>query len=224
MALGLPAAGGGNRVPILKYDARAGRLFRVDRSQNAAGQYDSEAVEITPVFQAVFDMANIELGWLSFPQNAAPSIVVAPYGQPLPARPDVNHKSGFRVNLLLGKTCGGDVREMASNAQASIAGMDALHDAYLEGVKANPGKLPVVKLAGSKAIISKGKAASSTNFEPRWEIVAWVDRPEKLSPEAIAALRTGEEKAPGAGASNGSGTQQQLPERQPEMASVADDF
>ena len=140
MALGLPASGGGDRVPILKYDARAGRLFRVDRSQNAAGQYDSETVEITPNFQAVFDMANIELGWLSFPQNAAPDIVVAPYGQPLPSRPSLNHRTGFRVHLLLGKSCGGDVREMASNAQASIAGMDVLHDAYLNGGQGQSGK------------------------------------------------------------------------------------
>lgn len=220
MALGLPSSGGGDRVPIIKYDARAGRLFRVDRSQNAAGQYDSETVEITPTFQAVFDLAAIELGWLSFPQNAAPDIVVAPYGQPLPARPSLNHRTGFRVHMLLGKSCGGDVREMASNAQASIAGMDALHDAYLGGVKANPGKLPVVKLGRTKAIVSQGKAASSTNYEPGWEIVAWVDRPEKLSAEALAALRTGGEAAK----AEGPGTQQSLPEPEPVAASVSDDF
>ena len=217
MALGLPQSGGGDRVPIVKYDARAGRIFRVDRSQNAAGQYDSETVEITPQFQAVFDMAGIELGWLSFPQNAAPDIVVAPYGQPLPPRPSAQHRTGFRVHMLLGKSCGGDVREMAANAQASIAGMDALHDAYLAGVKANPNKLPVVKLGRTKAIVSQGKAASSTNYEPGWEIVAWVDRPEKLSPAAIAALRSGGDAKPnGAGAS--------APEPEPVAASVSDDF
>jgi hypothetical protein len=216
MALGLPQSGGGDRVPIVKYDARAGRLFRVDRTQNAAGQYDSETVEITPAFQAVFDMAGIELGWLSFPQNAAPDIVVAPYGSPLPPRPSTNHRTGFRVHLLLGKACGGDVREMASNAQASIAGMDALHDAYLAGVKANSGKLPVVKLGRTKAIVSQGKAASSTNYEPGWEIVAWVDRPEKLSAAAIAALRSGGEAKP-----NGAAAEAAPP---PVAVSVADDF
>jgi hypothetical protein len=220
MALGLPSSGGGDRVPIIKFDARAGRLFRVDRSQGAGGQWDSETVEITPGFQAVFDMANIELGWLSFPQGGAPSIVVAPFGQPLPARPDLNHKAGFRVHLQLGKSVGGDVREMASNAQASIAGMDVLHDAYLTGVKANPGKLPVVKLPRTKAIVSAGKAASSTNYEPCWEIVAWVDRPEKLSPEAIAKLRSGGNAPEGSGPA----TQQPLPEPEREMASVSDDF
>jgi hypothetical protein len=217
MALGLPHSGGGDRVPIIKYDARAGRLFRVDRSQSASGTYESETVEITPVFQAVFDMENIELGWLSFPQNAAPDIVVARFGTPIPPRPSLQHKTGFRVNLLLGKTCGGDVREMAANAQASIEGMDGLHDAYLGGVKANPGKLPVVKLGGTKAILSKGKAASSTNYEPIWEIVAWVDRPEKLSEAAIAALRSG-----GDATTSGAAAAQPAPE--PVMASISDDF
>ena len=94
------------------------------------------------------------------------------------------------------------MREMASNAAASIGGMDILHDAYLAGVKANPGKLPVVKLGHTRPIVSNGKAASSTNYEPGWEIVAWVDRPADLSPEAVAAMRTGGDAAKGL---NGSG-------------------
>jgi hypothetical protein len=197
-------------------------VFRVDRSQNAAGQYDSETVEITPNFQAVVDMEAIELGWLSFPTNAAPDIVVAPYGQQLPPRPSLNHRTGFRVHMLLGKSCGGDVREMAANAQASIAGMDALHDAYLSGVKANAGKLPVVKLAGTKAIVSTGKAATSTNYEPLWQIVGWVDRPEKLSASAIAALRSGGNEA--AKGLNGSGSLPLSPPPPPVAASISDDF
>lgn len=194
MALGLPSSGGGDRVPIIKYDARAGRIFRVDRSQNAAGAYDSAQVEITPVFQAVFDLEKIELGWLNFPTNMAPDIQVAPYGQPLPARPSPAHRAGFRINILLGKAAGGDVREMAANAAASIAGMDDLHDAYLKLASANAGKLPVVRLAGTKPVTTSGKGQSSTNYQPIWEIVDWVARPEKLSAAALAALRAGTPK------------------------------
>lgn len=224
MALGLPEAGGGNRVPIVKYDARAGRLFRVDREKGMSGQFESHPVEITAAFQAVFDLERIELGWLSFPTNAAPSIVTAPYGEPLPPRPDANHRTGFRVNILLGRTCGGDVREMAANADASIKGMDALHDAYLAGVKGYPGKLPVVKLGGTTAKVTQGKAATSTNYIPVWEIVAWVDRPASLSAEAIAALRTG---GPEGAAPAPQPVQQPLPVPPPPapvMASIADDF
>lgn len=222
MALGLPTSGGGERMPILKYDARAGRLFRVDRTQNAAGQWDSHPVEITGSFQAVFDLEKIELGWLSFPTNGAPSIVVAPFGQPLPPRPDQAHRTGFRINMLLGKTCGGDVREMAANSQASINGMDELHNAFLAGVKANPGKLPVVRLAGTKPIVSQGKAAVSTNYEPVWEIAAWTDRPAKLTPEALAALKAGK---PDDGAPGGPAPAPPAPPPPPPApSSIADDF
>jgi hypothetical protein len=218
MALGLPVGGGGHRVPIIKYDARAGRISRVDRTQNGAGQWESNPVEITANFQAVMDLERIELGWLNFPANGAPEITVAPYGQPLPGKPSLQHKPGYRINMLLGKGCGGDVREMASNAQASINGMDALHTAYLAGVKSNPGKLPVVKLAGASMIVSKGKEASSTNYEPVYEIVSWVDRPAKLSAEAIEAWRTGADAPANEQAAPAE------PVKQPALASVADDF
>jgi hypothetical protein len=211
--------GGGERVPIIKYDARAGRVFRVDRTQNAAGAFDSANVEITAAFQAVFDLENIELGWLNFPTNAAPDIQTARYGQPLPARPSPQHKSGFRIYILLGKGVGGDVREMASNSQASIKGMDRLHDAYLAGVKQNPGKLPVIQLPRTEAIVSTGKAATSTNYEPLWEVVAWVDRPAKLAPEAVAALRM-----PVPEGAQGNGALPLSPPPAPVLASVSDDF
>lgn len=149
MALGLPSGGGGEqRTPVIKYDGRAGRLFRVDREQ-INGAWSTNNVEVTPVFQAVMDLERIELGWLHFPTGAAPSIAVAPFGQPMPAKPSDQHRAGFRVEMLLGKAAGGDVREMAANAQVAIKGMDELHDAYLKGVKDNAGKLPVVKLAGT---------------------------------------------------------------------------
>lgn len=220
MALGLPTGGGFSRVPILKYDARAGRLFRVDREANAAGQFESNAVEITSAFQAVIDVENIERGWLSFPTNAAPDIVTAPFNAPMPDKPSPNHRPGFRVYMLLGKACGGDVREMAANAQVSINGMDNLHNAYLAGVKANPGMLPVVKLAGTKPVTSSGKGQSSTNYEPVWEIAAWVNRPGPLAPDAIAKLKAGGS----AEASGAPAAPPPPPPPPPPPASFEDDF
>jgi len=187
MALNLPQRGSGeDRTPIVKYDARAGRLFRVDRTQ-ADGSWDTNTVEITPVFQAVMDLEHIELGWLYFPTNGAPEIEVAPYGKPLPPKPSDKHRPGFRVHMKLGKQAGGDIREMAANAQASINGMDDLHDAYLKGVKDNAGKLPVVQLDKTTPIITTGKGqdgkpVSSQNYQPVWKIVGWAARPPELAP------------------------------------------
>jgi hypothetical protein len=224
MALGLPERGGEDRTPIVKYDARAGRLFRVDRTQ-ADGSWESNTVEITPVFQAIFDMERIEVGHLYFPTNGAPDIIVVPYGQEIPPKPaGGNHKPGFRVYMLLGKQAGGDLREMASNAQSSIKGMNALHDEYLKGVKDHPGMLPVVRLEKTIAVSSSGKDASgkqvsSTNYQPCWTISKWTARPPELSGQhASGAHAETPHEPPHA-------EQQRLPDPEPmQMASVEDDF
>src|SRR4051812_47950315 len=52
---------GGDFLPIIKYDARAGRIFRVDRGIDGPNPTD-----ITDSFTAVFDFANIETGWMNF--------------------------------------------------------------------------------------------------------------------------------------------------------------
>ena len=191
MGLGLPVStGGGDRTPIIKYDARAGRIHRIDRS-NASGSWETSELEITTGFQAIFDLENIETGWLNFPAGGAPDIRTAKIGEPLPDRPSDKHRAGFRVLMKLGKSCGGDLREMASNAKVSIAAMDKLYDAYVAEVQNHPGKLPVVTLAGTEKVVSQGKdeqgkPQSSTNYQPVWEIKSWVDRPPELGGEGSA--------------------------------------
>lgn len=142
MALGLASGNGGDfdRTPIIKYDARAGRIFRIDRSQDGSGTWQTDQVEITNGFQAVMDLENIQVGWLHFPAGGAPSIQVVKFGEAMPAKPSNDHKQGFRILMKLGKSSGGDLREMASNAGVSIAGIDALHTSYTEQAAANPGR------------------------------------------------------------------------------------
>lgn len=185
MGLGLPASGGGgDRTAIIKYDARAGRIHRIDRS-NASGSWETSEVELTTIFQAVMDLENIETGWLNFPAGGAPDIRTVKIGTPLPDRPSDKHKTGFKLLMKLGKSCGGDLRELAANAKVSIAAMDKLYDDYLAGSQQNAGKLPVVTLGGTEKVVSSGKdeqgrPQSSTNYQPVWSIVAWVDRPPEL--------------------------------------------
>jgi hypothetical protein len=57
---------GGDFMLIVKYDARAGRVFRLDRVDNGSG-YESDAVDITPIFKALADFENIEVGWIKLP-------------------------------------------------------------------------------------------------------------------------------------------------------------
>jgi hypothetical protein len=210
MALNLPAGGGENRIPILKYDGKAGRVFRVDRS-NDSGSWDSVTTEIPQSqFQAIFDLEHIETGWLSFPTGGAPDIRTHGVGVPLGEKPGDKYRPGFRIYLKLGKSISApgveaDIREMAANARVSIEGMDELHDAYLKGVKDNPGKLPVVALEKVEPVASSGKdpngkPVSSTNYRPHWKIVRWVDRPAELTPAALIAMRQPTPAAAGAAA------------------------
>ena len=188
MALGLvtESNGGGDFTPVVKFDARAGRMFRVDREQDSGGQWSTNNVEITNGFTAIMDLENIEVGWCLFAAGVAPQLSLVKLGQALPARPSDQHKQGFRMLMKLGKSSGGDVREIAATSKAVLGAVDELHNAYEAGKATNPGKLPVVALMGSKAIVSTGKGQSSTNYAPIFEIQKWVDRPADLGGAATA--------------------------------------
>lgn len=194
MALGLKTeGGGGDFAEILKYDARAGRFFRVDRAQDAGGNWQTSNVEITNGFQAVFDLDNIQVGWALFAAGIAPQFSMVPLGQPLPAKPSDQHKQGFKLMLKLGKMSGGDVREFSSCAKVVINALDALHTAYEQQKADNPGKLPVVSLTGTTPVVSQGKGQSSTNYQPVFEIVKWVDRPDELPANGAVAPKAANE-------------------------------
>lgn len=181
MALGLNTeSGGGDYTSIVKYDARAGRMFRVDRAQDAGGSWSTDNVEITNSFQAIFDLDSIEVGWALLANGVAPSWSMVKLGEPLPAKPTDQHKQCFRVMLKLGKACGGDLREFASQAKVVIGAMDALHTAFVAARAQHPNALPVVALKGTTPIVSTGKGQSSTNYQPVFEVVKWTERPAEL--------------------------------------------
>ncbi len=181
MALGLSSGSGGNGdiIPHVKYDARAGRISRPDRKE-VGGQFVSESTDITQNFRAVMDLDNLEVGWFHFAAGVAPISVLVPIGHPMPPKPTADFKQGLRIMLKLDGNCGGDVREMTGASGAFVRGFDALHDAYLANKAANPGKLPVVRLASAEAVKSGSGARTSTNYEPHFEIETWVPRPVDL--------------------------------------------
>lgn len=178
MALGLnfEAAEGGEIIPIIKYDAKAGRAFRVDRADGV-----STPVDITPNFKCVMDLANIETGWIAFNSNTAPDFRVGPIGHDAGPRPTDQHKAGFRLLCKLSRELGGDVREIASTAKVAINGFDKLHNDYLAAPQSKQGKLPVVVLERTIPVTSGEGARKSTNYKPEFKIVSWVERPQDLA-------------------------------------------
>lgn len=180
MAMGFSGGGGGGSFkPVCKYNAKAGRMYRVDRTEDN-GSFSNEETEITNSFQAVFDMESIEVGFAKFVRGQAPEWKMVKLGQPWPDCPsDVGQdgkklfKKTFRLDIKLGASLGGDVREFASSAGCVIDAFNVVHTAYEEGLKSNPGKLPVVAMPSTLKQAGKG---GDNNYAPVFEIVGWVER------------------------------------------------
>lgn len=177
MAIGInyESSEGGDFLGFIKFNAKAGRITRRDRENG-----ENIDVDITRNFKAVMDVENLETGWIDFDTGGAPSMAMSRWDKPSPARPSDKHRNGVRLVLKLSKESGGDVRELASHAKSFLRGVDKLHDDYLEGVKSNPGKLPVVVMSDTIAVVTGEGAKRSTNYAPVFEIVSWVKRPDDL--------------------------------------------
>ena len=183
MGLGL-SMGDGNFTPYCKWDARAGRWF----TKGADGDID-----ITDGFTAVFDFQQIEVGWLLFAAGTAPVYVTQDISLGVPQKPaSGDFKQGFKLNIALPSSiAGGGARELSSTAKALIGVIDRLHTEYSNAPEKSEGKLPVLKMAGSTVVETKGPNGTTRNYQPNLSIVSWVDRPATLpkkgAPVAAAA-------------------------------------
>jgi hypothetical protein len=172
-AFGLEGAGGGSFRPIIKYNAKAGRIFRMDRKQDAHGQWYSDEVDITQGFEAIFDFSSLEAGYARFSQTGPDWIVAKfPFEGPAPVRPDEKDENGrhtykpaFRMTVILSD---GDEREFGSNASIVVSVMAELYTKWAPSAAEG---LPAVSLVGVKA----DKAAHG-NFRPTFEIIDTVPR------------------------------------------------
>ena len=194
----------GNFLAVAKYDARAGRVFRSDRTPDGV----TENIDITMIgdtkFSAIMDLAHVEIGWLMFARGAAPIMALVPLGEPMPTRPHEEAKQGFRIVMKLStKAADGQdqIRELAGSSKALVASISKLHDDYLIGLVAHPGKLPVVTLDETKAVESGSGANRSKNYAPIWTISGWVARPKDLvhSPRTVAPAAAPAARAPATG-------------------------
>jgi hypothetical protein len=166
----------GDFLPIIKYDARAGRVFRIDRTADGR-----EPIDITDTFAAVFDFENIETGWLNF-SGPQPDFKLVKMGETLPVRPSENHKNGIRIMLKLHPQCAGTdkpVREFSTSAKAALNGIERLYLDYQQNKPGN-GKLPIVAMQGSTPVKTGTGDRQSTNYVPKFAIVGWANRPSDL--------------------------------------------
>lgn len=172
VALGLNT-GSGDFISYCKFDARAGRWF----TKGAEGDID-----ITDGFAAVFDFAQIEVGWMMFAAGVAPVYVTQDIALGVPPKPaSGDFKQGFKMNIALpGAVAGGGARELSSTAKALIGVIDRLHTEYANAPESAEGKLPVLKMAGTTVVETKGPNGTTRNYAPNLAIANWVDRPGTL--------------------------------------------
>ena len=156
MSLGLNIGGNAaDIVPHVRYDARAGRLFRADRVLAADGRWTTEPFDISqPAPTFIMDIAAIKVGWLAFGPTG-PDHRLVPLGEALPPQPSKDHKQGFQVRIYAERLLGG-VREFASTAKVVISAMDALHSAFEAALERGQGLVPVVTMSGTVPVTMKG--------------------------------------------------------------------
>ena len=172
---------GNDFLPPLKYDARVGQMVLQDRVFVDGRWEPEQRVIATDKFRAVFDLENLQRGWIKFPKGAAPETVLVPAGVDPGDPPSDDHKEGLRIVVKMDDALGGDVRELMSTAVALWNATDDLHDKYLTGVADHPGELPVVTLTGTREM----KTQSGTSFVPIFAIADWVPRPAELPATGI---------------------------------------
>ena len=184
MAFGFPT-GGGNIVPRIKYDARSGRLFRVDRVKGADGNWASKDADITTGAAFLVARASLRKGWRNF-KTFDERLV--PLSDPLPARPDGLDSEGkpeyrpvVKMLLKLAPQIGGDVRELSISAATARDSIETLVTAWSEGDHATDDECPVVRLEGTSPL----KLRNGTAYVPSWKIAGWRPMPADLA-EAVA--------------------------------------
>ncbi|HJU20606.1 MAG TPA: hypothetical protein VJ770_29505 [Stellaceae bacterium] len=179
----------GDFADVIKYDARAGRLFRIDYDP---GTKDKEAVDITsPPPSFAIDFGSLEVGYAKY-TSQGPSYVMVPVGQPLPEQPaeaerDENAKLTFRPAFrvrLYGKRLDG-LREWSSTASCVLEALDDLYQRSQAAPEAAAGQIPVVELTRTIPITSGKGARANTVYAPVLTVVGWTDRVSAMGEQTV---------------------------------------
>lgn len=184
MALGFntESTGGGDILPIVKYDAKAGDFIKQDRVQDASGQWQKEEAELQAPFKFAMDMDSLEVGWLSF-QSGAPDFRMVKLGEPMPAKPEGDFKNAFRVRIGSGEL---GLREFSHSSKTMLRAMDELHNQYEAEKANNAGKTPVVEVSGTTPVKVMTPQGELRFKAPQWKIVSWIDKPDLFNKTATA--------------------------------------
>src|SRR5262245_60974952 len=214
-------AGSKDITPYIKYDARSGTLCRVDKEFDGQRWVSNGTFIPHDEFAAVFDMENVETGWLNFAGKFPTAVLVrcedlSAERLTMPPRPDDTHKNGMRVLIRLRNEIAGSsaVRELSSTADSFSRGLGNLLLEYLEALPRHPNMLPVVTMPQPPLPVKTGQGQKySVNFEPKFVISGWVPRGDFEWKPHAGSIPSPNKKHNGAQASS-----QQAPQQAPQAA------
>jgi len=196
MALGMQTSGG-DFLPIIKYDARAGKLFRVDRNMGGG----NDVVELPMGTAFAIDFGSLEVGYVDFTAQG-PVRHMVPFGTTIPAQPSDKNDEGkvrFRPGFYA-KVAGNSLeglREWCSNAAVLLNALDELWNTFASAAEAAHGQIPLISIIGSTPVKSGKGAQSSTNYAPIFKINGWIDRPDLFGARTVPTPRaTAQQAAP----------------------------
>jgi len=167
---------GGKFLPVVKFDAKAGDMIVVNREPAGDGTWDKAEVEVALPTKVVMDLANIEIGWITFTPSYSAHLVKV--GERMPMKPSDEHKQAIRVKVLF-KDHG--LREFTPTSKTVLRAVDTLHDQFTEQAAANPGKMPVVNIEGTETVKIQTPQGELRFKVPKWSIAGWVDPPAAFS-------------------------------------------
>jgi len=186
-----PSTGGSKFLPVVKFDAKAGDMIAVNREPNGDGTWDKHEVEVTLPTKVVMDLANIEIGWISFTPTYSAALVKV--GERMPQKPSDDHKQAVRIKVYF-KEHG--LREFSPTSKTVLRAVDQLHDQFTEQVIAHPGKMPVVAIEGTETVKIQTPQGELRFKTPKWSIAGWVDPPAAFNEDAPAQAAPAPAPAP----------------------------
>jgi hypothetical protein len=200
MAIGKRKSGSG-RLAELKWDCAIGKYILEERVCND-GVWESVQRNVdNDKFRAVFDLPNLQVGWIAYIKGLGRDTVLKPVGQDYGERPDKNYKEGLRLIVKMDGSLGGDVREFVSTLSYVWLEIDRLHDDYAAKAEKHKGCLPAVDVVD----IRQEQGRDCLILIPIYKIAGWVPRPPDL-PEAGIPIFRPTRKEPVDGTSSGNGS------------------
>lgn len=190
MAFGLaPPAPAADFADIVKYDANAGRMFRIDYNSDTR---EKASVDIsTPPPRFAVDFGSLEVGYGHF-ASTGPEYRVVPEGQRLPVQPtdrDEKNKLKFRPVFklkLYGKVLDG-LREWSSAANCVLEPVDDLYAKFRAAPEAQQGKIPIVELSRTMPVSIGRGTRQRTLYAPCFTITGWTDRVPAMGERTVPA-------------------------------------